>query len=191
MKRIDAIETIMKSLDGSEAVVSTLGLISRDLYENFDSERNFYMVGSMGLALPIGYGIALNKPKRRVVVIDGDGSLLMGLGSMATIEQYSVKNLTHVVLDNRSYASCSEEPSASSRVKLDEVARVMRYKNIYRAKHILELASDIKENPYNGPNFILTEIELGGGRHPKRVLELPTIKKRFMSFLSGDDNGHG
>lgn len=184
MKRKDAIQTIVKALDGSQAVVSTLGLISRELYENFDSERNFYMVGSMGLALPIGYGVAVSKPKKHVVVIDGDGSILMNLGSMATISYIPTKNLTHIVLDNRAYASCSDEPSISSKTRLDDIAKVTGYKHVYRVQNEQDLRSAIKKTPYDGPNFILAEIELGGNRHPRRILELPKIKERFIHFLS-------
>lgn len=183
MKRKDAIECIMKSLDGSEAVISSLGLLSRELYENFDSERNFYMVGSMGLASSIGLGAALNKPQKRIVVIDGEGSLLMNLGSMATIGNLSPRNLTHIVLDNNAYASSTEEPSVSITAKLDEIARVVGYKNVYRVNNHDNLYTAINEFPYDGSNFILTEIELGGNRDPKRPLNLKKVKEKFKNFL--------
>ena len=96
MKRKDAIDTIMKSVSRYDGIVSSTGLISRELFEYYDSEQLFYMPGSMGLASSIGLGIAVNKPSKRIVVIDGDASLLMNLGSMATIG-YAKESSTYSV----------------------------------------------------------------------------------------------
>jgi len=85
IRRKEAIEIIMGTIDPGDAVVSTTGLISREIFEKFDSDRNIYVLGSMGLASSIGLGLAVSCPKKRVVVIDGDASLLMNLGSIVTI----------------------------------------------------------------------------------------------------------
>ena len=183
MNRKESIETIVESLDGSEAVISSLGLISRELFENHDSENNFYMVGSMGLAPSIGLGIGLNSQDTQVVVIDGDGSVLMNLGSLATIGSYYPKNFIHIVLDNNAYGSCTEEPTFSKDVKLEEVAKSSGYSTIERVHNKEELYDAIQSCSYNGPNFILAEIERGGRRHIKRPLDLPYIAGRFKGFL--------
>jgi thiamine pyrophosphate-dependent acetolactate synthase large subunit-like protein len=186
MKRLDALGTIVKALKGDEAVIATLGLISRELYENFDSENNFYMVGSMGLASSIGIGVALSRPKKRVVVIDGDGSVLMNLGSMATIGHTSPRNLTHVVLDNHAYASCAEEASITTTTRLDDVARVVGYRYVRQTNTEADLHAALMESAYYGPSFILAEIELGGKLHPARVLSLLQIKYRFRKSISAE-----
>jgi len=188
MKRKEALNTIMNSISKYDAVISTMGLISRELYEEHDSPQIFYMTGSMGLAPSMGLGVSLNKPTRRVVVIDGDGGLLMNLGAMATIGHHSPKNLVHIVLDNRAYASCSEEPTISYTTKLDEIAKVVGYSNIYNVDSEEKLQEAIKESSYkNGATFILANIELGGRKDFARPLDLETVKKRFKRFLSETD----
>ena len=185
MKRKDALDTIMRTISKYDAIISTMGLISRELYENHDSDQIFYMVGSMGLASSIGLGIAVNKPNRRVIVIDGDASLLMNLGTMATMGYCAPKNLIHIVLDNNAYASCSEEPSVSYTARLDEIAKVVRYSATYNVDDEQKLQEAIKEASYKtGPAFILANIELGGRRDLARPLDLENIKNRFKKFLS-------
>lgn len=110
MKRQEAISIIMTTVGHQDVVVSTTGLISREIFEKFDSERSVYVPGSMGLVSSIGLGLATAQPEKKVVVIDGDASLLMNLGSIVTIGNKQPINLLHIVLDNGVYASCSEEP---------------------------------------------------------------------------------
>ena len=187
MKRKEAIQTILQNLNKNIAVVSSLGLISRELFDLKDSSQNFYMTGSMGLASSIGFGIAINKPNLKIVVIDGDGSLLMNLGSLATIGHFKLKNLIHVVLDNQAYGSCSEEPSISNTAKLDKLAKVVGYNIVKKVNNQVELEKIIKESllaRFDGPIFILVKIELGGCRDLPRVLKLDKITKRFKIFLS-------
>ena len=88
--RYEAIEDIMSYVD-EELVICNIGFPSRELYEINDRSRNFYMIGSMGLASSIGLGLALSKPHEKVIVIDGDGSLLMNMGSLVTI--FATSNL--------------------------------------------------------------------------------------------------
>src|SRR3989338_9400597 len=109
----------MTSIDFQDAVVSTTGLISGEIFERFDSDRNIYVPGSMGLASSIGLGLAISCPNKRVVVVDGDASLLMNLGSIVTIGKRQPTNLLHIVIDNNAYASCSEEASMSDSSHLD------------------------------------------------------------------------
>lgn len=96
-----------------EIVVSNIGDPSKELYKIKDRPRNFYMLGSMGLASSISLGIALSKSEN-VVCLDGDGALLMNLGSLATIANYNPKNLVLIVLDNGSYGTTGNQPSFTS-----------------------------------------------------------------------------
>ena len=99
MNRKEAIQAIVKEI-GTSPIVSANGYISRDLYETHDRKENFYMIGSMGLASSIALGVAIKNPKIKVYVFDGDGNILMNLGSLATIGNLKPKNLIHVVFDN-------------------------------------------------------------------------------------------
>ena len=104
MARYEAIQDIMNYID-EELVICNIGFPSRELYEINDRSKNFYMIGSMGLASSIGFGLALAKPYEDVVVIDGDGSLLMNMGSLVTIFANNPSNLTWIVIDNGAYGS--------------------------------------------------------------------------------------
>lgn len=188
MKRQEAITVIMTTIGRQDVVVSTTGLISREVFEKFDSERSIYVPGSMGLASSIGLGLTMVQPTRRVVVIDGDASLLMNLGSIVTIGNKQPKNLLHIVLDNGAYASCSEERSMSDTARLDALASNVGYRNVRVVCGQEDLKRTIMEFR-RGPGFILAKIELGGRRDFRRPLELASIKNRFMLFLKQATKG--
>jgi sulfopyruvate decarboxylase subunit beta len=114
MRRSDALRVIAELETGS-LIVCNIGDPSRELFSIGDSPRNFYMLGSMGLASSIGLGLALACEDRRVVSIDGDGSVLMNLGSLATIADSSPQNFLLVIIDNGSYGSTGSQPTVSSR----------------------------------------------------------------------------
>jgi len=188
MKRQEAINTIMETISSQDVVISTTGLISREIFEKFDSERNIYVPGSMGLASSIGLGLAMVQPTMRIVVIDGDASLLMNLGSIVTIGNKKPTNLLHIVLDNEAYASCSEERSMSDTAYLDKLAHNVGYQYVRAVRCQEDLKRAIMEFR-QGPGFILTKIELGGRRDFRRPLELAAIKNRFMLFLKRSTKG--
>lgn len=182
MKRQEAIKVIMTTIGSRDVVISTTGLISREVFENFDSERNIYVPGSMGLASSIGLGLAMAQPTKKVVVIDGDASLLMNLGSIVTIGNKQPTNLLHIVLDNGAYASCNEERSMSDTARLDELASNVGYRYVWTVCGQEDLKRATMEFG-QGPGFILAKIELGGRRDFRRPLELTAIKDRLMLFL--------
>lgn len=188
MNRQEAISVIMTTIGRQDVVISTTGLISREIFEKFDSERNIYVPGSMGLASSIGLGLAIVQPAKKVVVIDGDASLLMNLGSIVTIGNKQPTNLLHIVLDNGAYASCSEERSMSETARLDTLVSNVGYQyvRVVRSQEDLKCATMEFER---GPGFILTKIELGGHRDFRRPLELASIKNRFMLFLKQTTKG--
>src|SRR5436853_7227582 len=100
MNRTDVTKRLVSKLPGEEAVIGGIGNTNFDLWAAGRRPQNFYMLGSMGLACPIALGVALAQPQRRVVALEGDGSLLMQLGALATIAMLRPKNLTMVVMDN-------------------------------------------------------------------------------------------
>lgn len=192
MRRKEAIETIADSFlktDEKLFVVSSTGLISRELYNYRDMPEFFYMTGSLGLASSIALGVAISKPEKRVVAIDGDAALLLNMGSLATIAHFAPKNLIHILLDNSAYGSCSEEPSFSQTVNLREMAIAAGYPLTARVKNeeaLFSTMTDFLEK--KGPSFIHAVIELGGRRDLPRPLDLPSIARRFRQRLINEGN---
>ena len=113
MKRIDCLAAIYDEL-AECAVVTIMGAVAAELYSLGHRPNFFYMEHSMGLASSIGLGIALAQPSRKVVVVDGDGSVLMNLGGLTTLARYAPPNLTHLVFDNESLLSVGGFPTATS-----------------------------------------------------------------------------
>jgi sulfopyruvate decarboxylase subunit beta len=113
VKRIEALEAIYPDLSDC-AVVTIMGAVAVELYSLGHRENFFYLEHAMGLASSMGLGIALARPERRVVVIDGDGSVLMNLGTFTTMARYAPPNLTHLVFDNESLLSVGGFPTATS-----------------------------------------------------------------------------
>ena len=107
----------------------TTGYISRELYGLADRPANFYMQGSMGHALALGLGAALARPQRRVVVLDGDGAVLMHLGTCATVGGIAPPNLVHVVLDNGTYESTGGQRTTSSTVDWSALGAAAGYRS--------------------------------------------------------------
>ena len=103
---------------GNNPIISANGFISRDLFNVNDKESNFYMIGSMGLASSIALGVAMKNTKKLIFVFDGDGNILMNLGSLVTIGSIKPKNLVHIIFDNGSHESTGGQPTNSKLVKI-------------------------------------------------------------------------
>ena len=186
MKRYEAIEVITKALKGDELVISANGMISRELFSIKDSPSNFYMLGSMGLASSIGFGLAFSLPNKKVVVIDGDGNILMNLGSLATIGHFAPNNLIHFVLDNEMHASTGGQPTVSNTVRLEEVARAAGFQAVKKVSSIESLRTVVSEvlNSAEGPSFVLVKIEKGEREVPRVSHEPTHIKNRFKEAIA-------
>ena len=126
--RDEAINAIASQLDEDDLVITTTGMISREAFSVLDRPGNFYMLGSMGLASALGLGLALLVPRRRVFVLEGDGSALMSLGALPLIGAERPPNLVHVVLDNEAYESTGAQPSITTRVDLAAIGRSSGYR---------------------------------------------------------------
>lgn len=186
MRRKEAIKVIVENLKGNEAIVSTTGKISRELYyDGKETETNFYVVGSMGCALSIGLGIAQQKPEKKVIVLDGDGAVLMKMGTLATVGHYKPQNLIHIVLDNEVYDSTGGQPTVSATVDLDKVAFNSGCLTSVKVSTQKELEMSVKNAlKMDGPHFILVKVLKGADKglgRPK--LTSLQIKNRFMKFL--------
>jgi thiamine pyrophosphate-dependent acetolactate synthase large subunit-like protein len=116
MNRFDLTSRLIGRLKNEEAVIGGIGNTNFDLWAAGHRPQNFYMLGSMGLAFPIALGVALAQPQRRVFALEGDGSLLMQLGSLSTIAALKPKNLTMVVMDNGVYQITGAQPTPAATV---------------------------------------------------------------------------
>ena len=116
MNRFDLTSRLVAKLKNQEAVIGGIGNTNFDLWAAGHRPQNFYMLGSMGLALPIALGVALAQPKRRIFALEGDGSLLMQLGCLSTIATLKPLNLTIVVMDNGIYQITGAQPTPASGV---------------------------------------------------------------------------
>jgi thiamine pyrophosphate-dependent acetolactate synthase large subunit-like protein len=114
MNRFDVISRMVRRLHHEEAVIGGIGYSNFDLWAAGRRPQNFYMLGSMGLACPIAFGVALAQPQRRVIALEGDGSMLMQLGALSTIAAQQPRNLTIVLLDNGTYQITGGQPAASA-----------------------------------------------------------------------------
>lgn len=123
MRRIEAMESIYAALDDC-LVVTIMGATAAELYSLGHKPNFFYLQHAMGLASSLGLGLALSRPDLKVVVFDGDGSLLMNLGSLSTLARYRPPNLVHIVFDNESLLSVGGFPTATSTgTDLEGIAR--------------------------------------------------------------------
>ena len=182
MIRKEAVE-IIGNYVGKNPIVSANGFMSRDLFEMNDKKSNFYMIGSMGLASSIGLGIALKNPKKQVFVFDGDGNILMNLGSLVTIGSLKPKNLIHVVFDNNSHESTGGQPTNSSQINLEKIAKVVNY-NIFVVKSKTKLMSVLKNiKKLQGPIFLLVKISTSKERSKRVSWDPKTIRDRVMKSL--------
>jgi len=185
VKLVEALEIVIPWL-GDALVVHANGFISRESFNVKDRLGNFYMIGSMGLASSIALGVALNRPDRRVVVFDGDGNVLMNLGSLALIGATQPKNLVHIVFDNEAYGSTGNQRTITGAVALEEIARASGYQRVQRVNTAATLQSIIQEFlAQSGPAFLLIKIEpdyeerkIGRITH-----EPPQIAARFMAAI--------
>jgi thiamine pyrophosphate-dependent acetolactate synthase large subunit-like protein len=124
MNRFELTKRLVGMLKRDEAVIGGIGNTNFDLWAAGQRAQNFYMLGSMGLTIPIALGVAIAQPKRHVIALEGDGSLLMQLGCLGTVAMLAPKNLTIVIWDNGIYQITGGQPTASgSTVDLVAAAR--------------------------------------------------------------------
>jgi thiamine pyrophosphate-dependent acetolactate synthase large subunit-like protein len=184
MNRFDLTKRLVSHLKREEAVVAGIGNANFDLWASGQRPQNFYMLGSMGLAIPIALGVAIAQPQRHVVALEGDGSLLMQLGCLATVAMRAQKNLTMVVWDNGIYQITGSQPTASaSTADLIAIARGAGISNSAWAADEEEFERLIKSAIKDGgPSLIAARID-----HKPAVgttdRDPVQIRERFMRGL--------
>ncbi len=190
MLREEAIKAIVDVMDGTEAIISTTGKTSRELFElreatNFGHQNDFLMVGSMGAAAPMGAEIALQKPEKKVFIFDGDSAVIMSMGSMSTIGYYSPKNFYHVVFENECHDSTGGQPNTSTATDFEKLALANSYKGAKTVETKEELQKAIKEiRELEGPQMLIVKVRKGARKDLGRPTTTPPEdKKAFMEFL--------
>ncbi len=175
MERIEAIKEIAECLE-DELVICNIGFPSRELYAVKDSPNHFYMLGSMGMASSIGLGLAMSV-NRKVVVFDGDGSVLMNMGSLVTIFSQNPENLILVVFDNQCYGSTGSQCTYTTKIDLLEVAKSVGFEKTF----VYEEKINFKEVlASGGPAFVHMKVKPGNADVPIIDMEPEEIKERFM-----------
>ncbi len=180
--RYELIEILSPYLEG-KVIVSNLGWPSKELYALKHQPSNFYMLGSMGMVTPIGLGISLSSEKN-VVVIDGDGSLLMNPGVLATAAHCAPENLTILAIDNSSYGSTgSQETLTGSCVDLELVARGFGIGNTVKAATKEQLIAAMTEEK-KGLKFIHALALPGNKDVPNIPIDHITTRNQVQEFLT-------
>lgn len=182
MIRKEAVKLISNEI-GDEPIISANGFMSRDLFETNEKENNFYMIGSMGLASSIGLGVALKNPEKRIHVFDGDGNILMNLGSLVTVGSLKPKNFIHYIFDNKSHESTGGQPTNSSIIELEKIAQAAKFKTfkISSKTQIKDTITKIKKR--TGPILVIIEVEKSKTKSIRVDVSPQNIKTRFMKSL--------
>ncbi len=181
--RAQAMHALFDVLSDQPVIICN-GLPSREAQKIHDRAGNFYMIGSMGVAASIGLGLALAKPERRVVVFDGDGNVLMGMGTLATVGALQPRNLTHVVFDNEVYGTTGNQPSYSRLVRLDQVAKAAGYATVERVWEREDLVYEFKDMlQRDGPNFLLIKVNEQIEDADRVALDPPDVTQRFRAAV--------
>jgi phosphonopyruvate decarboxylase len=181
-----ALRTLVELEDRKTAVLATTGKTGRELCEIKDFDQHLYMVGSMGCASSLGLGLAMTKPDKKIIAIDGDGALLMRMGALATNAFYAPKNLLHIVLDNQSHDSTGGQFTASSGCDFVKAAAACGYPNAIHAHSLGEFKTAVQDwQNKGGLTFLNLKISSGSmaqlGRPKVRPHE---VKDRLMRFLN-------
>ena len=194
LSREEAIQQVAAALGPKDAIVSTTGMISRELFEyrtamNQGHERDFLTVGSMGHASQIALGIALEKTDRRIWCFDGDGASIMHMGSMAVVASLAPKNYVHVVFNNGAHDSVGGQPTVGLHIDLPGVAKSVGYKEAISASTKEELEKALSTlnsqlSTQEGPILLEVKVKKGNRKDLGRPTTTPIQNKEaLMAFL--------
>ena len=174
-----------------DVVVATTGYTGRELYAAGDRPNQYYMVGSMGCAASLGLGLALVRPDRRVIVLDGDGALLMRLGALATAGHYRPDNMIHVLLDNGMHESTGGQATVSGTMDFCAIAAACGYPDVSEANDPDALGA-ILADPSHGLRFVRSAVLPGVPDDLPRPDIIPEqVATRLRRFLGvANDSAH-
>ncbi len=188
MTREEAIQTVAEALGPKDAIVSTTGMISRELFEYRTAkgeahQRDFLTVGSMGHASQIALGIALEKTDRKIWCFDGDGACIMHMGSLAIEASKQPKNFIHVIFNNGAHDSVGGQPTVGLDIDLPTIAKAVGYKNVFSVNNKEALENCLK-GINEGPVFLEVKVRKGNRKNLGRPTTTPIENKlALMNFL--------
>lgn len=184
-RRIEALAVINALKDDKSVLLATTGFTGRELYEVEDADQNLYMVGSMGCISSLALGLATVREDKDIIAIDGDGSLLMRMGSLATNAFYRPSNILHILLDNNVHESTGGQFTVSSNVDFTGVAASAGYPNVIYAHDLAELEQQIASwQKHKSLTFIYLRTAIGQKENLGRPKIKPyQVKERLMKFL--------
>lgn len=188
LSRLAATAVVRETLGGAWAYLATTGKLGRELFTLRDAPNHFYHVGAMGCVSGVGLGVALAHPERRVAVLDGDGSVLMKMGTLATIGHYAPRNLLHVVLDNEQHESTGGQATVSRTVSFARVAVAAGYRRAYACGREADLR-DVIRRAADGEGPALVHVKVGV--RTESGLGRPTVApegvaRRFRAWFAGE-----
>jgi sulfopyruvate decarboxylase subunit beta len=185
VRRIDAIRKVVGSAWGAETLfVVNLGFPSREMYSVHDGGNVFYMLGSMGLASSVGLGLSIVRRDKQVIALDGDGSVLMNLGTLATIAEYAPPNYHLFIIDNGAYGSTGNQPTfTSGGTDLAALARAAGIGSVARVSTGTEVSRLL--GGASLPTVLVIDCTRFNAEVPLVPLSPAVIRRRFMSSLGG------
>ena len=192
LTREEAIQIVASFVKDDDVIISTTGMISRELFEFRESKKmnhncDFLTVGSMGHASQIALGIALEKSDRTVYCFDGDGAAIMHLGSLAIIASQSPKNYIHIVFNNGAHDSVGGQPTVGFQINFQNLSRSLGYKQSFLVSSREILLEVIQQNVkgLDGPIFIEIQVQKGNRKDLGRPNSSPIENKiDFMNYLN-------
>lgn len=184
--RLETLQVINRYKDDKTVQLATTGKTGRELYEVEDSPNNLYMVGSMGCVSSLGLGLALAREELNVVVMDGDGSLLMRMGSLATNGYYQPANMLHILLDNQTHDSTGGQRTVSHNANFVDIAAACGYEKSLYIHSLEELEKEIQEwKKTKGLTFLYLKIAKGSKQNLGRPNVTPReVKARLQRFIN-------
>lgn len=183
--RSEMLRAIKENADDNTLFIATTGYTGRELYEIKDDEKNLYMVGSLGCASSFALGLSMAKPDKKIIIIDGDGAVLMRMGALAVNAAYSPKNMIHILFDNNSHESTGGQFTVSPTVDYPLLAKACGYKNVITVSSPTEIVHAVnKAQREGGLFFIYARIKQGTFENLGRPKETPVeVLKRFEKCI--------
>ncbi len=184
--RRDLILELLKQISKNTKIISTTGYTSRELMQirgenNLSNGKDFYMVGGMGHSSMVSLGYSL-KSKKQIICLDGDGSLLMHMGSLRTIGFFGNTNFKHILLNNNSHESVGGQTTNANKINFNNLTKSLGYKNFFKISKVKKIKFTIKKFlKCKGPSFLEVKISEGTINNLPRPKNLIKIKKQFMS----------
>ena len=186
MKRAECIGMLYPELD-DKVVVTIMGACAQELYDLGHKDNFFYLQHAMGLASSIGLGLAMHLPEEDIVVLDGDGSVLMNLGTLATMARYRPRNLTHIIFDNGSLLSTGGFAShtTSGITDLAVIAKGAGLQRVSAVDSVMDFGEAVIDAfKGDGLSVIVAKVAAVGPNHYGMDLHLPENAFRFKRFIS-------